>query len=93
VSRVALATCAALPGGPDDETSLAPALAARGVQAAWRVWDDPGFDWAAEDLVLIRSTWDYVHRREAFVAWARRVGGALLNPPELVAWSTDKASI
>ncbi len=58
-----------------------------------RVWDDPGFDWAAEDLVLIRSTWDYVDRREQFVAWADRVGTALHNPPELVAWSTDKASI
>jgi len=93
VSRVALATCAALPGGPDDETSLVPALAARGLEAEWRVWDDPGVDWGAADLVLIRSTWDYVDRREQFVAWADRVGTALHNPPELVAWSTDKASI
>lgn len=91
MTHVALATCAALPGGPDDETSLLPALAARGLDAEWRVWDDAGVDWGAEDLVLIRSTWDYVHRRDAFVAWARRVGGALLNPPDVVAWSTDKA--
>lgn len=91
MTRVALATCAALPRGPASETSLTSALAARGLEAEWRVWDDPEVDWAAAELVLIRSTWDYVDRRDRYLAWAEHVGTALHNPPELVAWSTDKA--
>ena len=50
-------------------------------------------DWAASDLVAVRSTWDYMERHEEFVAWARRIAGRtrLLNGPEVFAWNVDKA--
>jgi len=54
------------------------------------VWDDPAVRWDAYDLVLIRSTWDYSPRRDAFVAWAEGVGAPLHNPAEVVRWNTDK---
>jgi hypothetical protein len=54
------------------------------------VWDDPGVDWGAFDLVVVRSTWDYTDRRDAYVAWAESVGDRLVNPPEVVRWNTDK---
>lgn len=54
------------------------------------MWDDPGVDWAAYDLVVLRSPWDYTGRHEAFVAWCDSVGERLLNPPEVVRWNTDK---
>jgi len=38
---------------------LPEAFAARGVDARWVCWDDPDVDWAAADLVAVRSTWDY----------------------------------
>ncbi len=37
------------------------------------VWDDPEVDWLAFELVIVRSTWDYPRRRDAFVAWAERL--------------------
>jgi len=86
---VALATCAELPDlDPDDRLLLAP-LAQIGVDVAVVVWDDPGVDWAAFDLVVLRNTWDYARRRDEFVAWTRTVP-ALANPAEVVAWNTDK---
>ena len=37
----------------------------------------------------MRSTWDWWHRRDEFVAWARSVP-RLANPAPVVEWSTDK---
>lgn len=90
---VLLATCAALPSGEPGGDLLAAALAERGVDAAWAVWDDPAVDWAAADLVAVRATWDYHHRAGEFLAWARRTASAtrLLNGPDVFAWNGDKA--
>ena len=87
--RVALVTCRALPDGDPDDHGLVAALAAEGVDAAWAVWDDPAVDWAAVDLALVRSPWDYTDRRDAFVAWARSVP-RIANPADILAWNTDK---
>jgi len=74
---------------PDDHR-LATELRGRGGRVALLAWDDPGADWDAFDLVVIRSTWDYTRRRDAFVAWAERIGDRLRNPPALVRWNADK---
>lgn len=87
--RIALATCAALPRlEPDDQLLLAP-LAARGIDAVPAIWDDPTVDWSAFDLTVVRNTWDYIHRRDAFLDWARAVP-RLANRAEVLAWNTDK---
>ncbi|SCL19132.1 hypothetical protein GA0074692_0554 [Micromonospora pallida] len=87
--RVALVTCTDLPDlEPDDRLLLAP-LAARGVRVDTVTWDDPGVDWPDYDLVVLRSTWDYIARRDEFVAWAATVP-RLANPADVVAWNTDK---
>ncbi len=90
--RVALATARAAWGIDPDEPALLAALAETGVEAAPVAWDDAGADWGAWDLVVLRSTWDYAERREAFLAWAGRVEAAttLLNPVEVVRANTDK---
>ena len=56
------------------------------------VWDDPGVDWAAFDVVVIRSAWDYHARYEQFLGWARHVASLtrLWNPLDLVEWNIDK---
>lgn len=82
---IALATCAELPDGDPDDRPLPDALGGEFV-----VWDDPSVHWSRYERVVIRSTWDYAPRREAFLAWARSVGDRLINPPELIAWNTDK---
>ena len=88
-ARVALVTCAALPDLDDDDRLLVAPLARRGLTAEAVVWDDPAVDWAAYDLVVLRDPWDYVERRDAFVAWAAGVP-RLANPADVVAWNTDK---
>jgi len=90
VARVALATCAAHPLLDQDSALLPPALAELGVLGVPEVWDDPGVDWAAYDLVVVRSTWDYTVRREEFLSWAAEVP-RLLNPAPVLAWNSDKA--
>jgi glutathione synthase/RimK-type ligase-like ATP-grasp enzyme len=87
--RIALATSADLPDLFTDDDPLRAALLARGAVPVPAVWDDPEQDWAAYDLVVVRSTWDYHEWRDAFVAWARSVP-RLLNPPSIVEWNTDK---
>ena len=88
MSTVLWATCAEVPDGdPDDHLAL-PALAELGVQVRYQVWDDPAADWSLPTVV--RSTWDYATRREEFLAWAASVP-LLLNPAEVLAWTTDKA--
>jgi glutathione synthase/RimK-type ligase-like ATP-grasp enzyme len=89
VRRVAVATCAALPGLDADDRPILAALAARGVEATAAVWDDPAVDWSVFDLTVLRSTWDYAERREAFLAWAESLPW-LLNPVETIRWNTDK---
>jgi hypothetical protein len=86
---VAIATCADLPELDSDDRLLLAPLAARGVAAEAAVWDDPDVDWDRYDLVILRSTWDYVPRRDEFLAWTTRVP-RLVNPARVVAWNTDK---
>ena len=74
------------------DTDLPPLLeaaAAVGHHSEVIAWDDPAVDWAAFDLVVVRSCWDYVPRREEFLAWARGVP-RLQNSADVLAWNTDK---
>jgi hypothetical protein len=82
---IALATAAAVAALDPDDRPLLELL-----DAEPAVWDDPAVDWDAYDLVVLRSTWDYTARRDEFLAWARRMGDRLVNPPGVLAWNTDK---
>lgn len=93
MTDVLLATCAARPDGEPGAAALDAALAARGVDARWAVWDDPAVDWSRARLVAVRSTWDYVGRHAELVAWARAVEErtSLLNGADVFAWNVDKS--
>jgi hypothetical protein len=90
--RIALATCRSLPEWEKDDLPLHCALERLGVEVAQPAWDDPRFDWAGVDAGLIRTTWDYMERREEYVAWAERVAEVtpLFNPAAVVRWNTEK---
>lgn len=89
---VLLATSGDLPDGEPGAAVLDAALAERGLHAAWARWDDPAVDWAAADLVALRSTWDYVTRHGAFVAWTQSLDQSrLLNGADVFEWNHDKA--
>ena len=89
---IALVTCTELPEADADELLLVGALRAHGLDAGVLAWDDPSVEWGAARLAVLRATWNYHHRRDAFVAWAEQVGARtrLLNPPGIVAWNSDK---
>jgi glutathione synthase/RimK-type ligase-like ATP-grasp enzyme len=89
--NLALATCATVPDWEVDDRVFHPALADRRVAASQQVWDDPTVDWSAFDAVLIRTTWDYQEKRDAFVAWANRIPVPLYNPAHIVGWNTHKS--
>jgi glutathione synthase/RimK-type ligase-like ATP-grasp enzyme len=89
--RLALATCSSVPDWEVDDRVFHAALAARGVDAPQVVWDDPTADWSSFDAVLIRTTWDYQDKRDAFVAWAERLTVPLHNPADIVRWNTHKS--
>lgn len=76
----------------DDDRLVIDALTTRGVRARPAVWDDPGVDWRAAPLAVIRSTWDYIGRRDAFVRWAETTDAVttLLNPAAVVRRNTHK---
>lgn len=91
--KVAYVTTAHPVAANDDEKEI--------VLAAWYgadiegspvAWDDPRVDWSSFDAAVVRSTWDYIERRDEFVAWAQRVEAAtrLFNPASVIEWNSDK---
>jgi len=76
----------------DDEGPLREALKRRGATVEERAWDDPTVAWDAATAVLLRTTWDYQERRDAFVAWADTVARrtAIFHTAAVVRWNTDK---
>ena len=90
--RVALVSCAELPEWEVDDQPLIDALRALGVEIHQPAWDAEGEPWEQYDLAIIRTTWDYWHRRDAFVAWARATARVttLWNSPEVIGWNTHK---
>ena len=88
--RAVIASCSVMPPEFGDDPVLAERLLDQGIEAAIVSWDDPAFDWAEPDLVVIRSTWDYSSRRDEFLSWTRQVGDRLHNASDLIEWNTDK---
>ncbi|MFS3130181.1 ATP-grasp domain-containing protein [Nocardioides sp. Bht2] len=91
---VLLVTSNAWPDGEPGGSLLLEAFEARGITAAWAVWDDETVDWTAAQLVALRSTWDYHERFAEFMEWLVRIeeaGARVLNGVDVVRWNTDKA--
>jgi hypothetical protein len=94
--RVAVATCKNPPEPDPDEALLLSALRDSGLDATVLAWDDERPQAAGafreQDLVVLRSTWNYYAQVDAFVAWVNEVGSTttILNPPSVVSWNARK---
>ena len=90
--RIALATCTNLPGWEKDDLPLHKALEASGISYQLIPWDCPKTNWASFDGVLIRTTWDYMEKVDAFTAWAEAVARTtpLFNPGPVICWNAHK---
>ncbi len=90
--RIALASCKRLPEPDPDEQLLLDALRAAGADARVLAWDDEAAPFAEQDVVVLRSTWNYYERVDDFVAWAEKTARAtrFFNPPAVVAANAKK---
>lgn len=90
--RIALATCKALPHLDADDAGLLQALQARGADVVTPAWDEGDEPFVQADLTVIRSTWDYTFKVDAFVAWAQRIEARarIDNGASVVRWNTHK---
>ncbi|MEX1994463.1 MAG: hypothetical protein WD929_07355 [Steroidobacteraceae bacterium] len=76
----------------DDDLAIEP-LARRGWQVETLPWDRKGVDWSGYELVVIRSTWDYQHQAERFLATLVAIedsGARLENSTAIVRWNMQK---
>ncbi|MEW9532302.1 RimK family alpha-L-glutamate ligase [Microbispora sp. NPDC049125] len=91
--KVAYVTTAHPVARNDDEREVAlAAWLGAGIEGSPVAWDDPEADWASFDAAVVRSAWNYVDRRDEFLAWTRRAQAAtrLFNPASVLEWNTDK---
>jgi glutathione synthase/RimK-type ligase-like ATP-grasp enzyme len=91
--RLAFATSAELPAIQPDDLGLVAALKQHGIEPVVCVWNDPLVDWSSFDAVLIRTTWDYFKKYDAFLHWLDqldRLGVSTINDTQLLRWSSDK---
>ncbi|MCH9738108.1 MAG: hypothetical protein K0U42_05055, partial [Actinomycetia bacterium] len=58
-TRIALATCEALPDLDPDDQPLVEHFHEAGIEAIPAVWSDRGIEWSEFDFVILRNTWDY----------------------------------
>src|SRR5262249_8258301 len=90
---VAFATYRSSPGVTDDDRLAADALYRRGIDVEAAVWDEPDVEWARFDRVVIRSTWDFHLRPEAYARWIAAFldrPQQLWNPPGVVLGNLSK---
>ncbi len=90
---VALVTGSVLREPDLDQAPLVAALEREGAHVEVPAWDDPKVAWASFNVAVIRSTWNYHHHSEAFLAWVERAAAAtrLYNPGEVVRWNAHKS--
>ena len=87
--RIALVSCTNRPGWEIDHAPLIKALKNKGAQVTRPAWDDE-VDWNQFDVSVIRTTWDYHGRKDAFVRWCQQVP-RLYNNAEIVTWNIHKS--
>lgn len=89
---VAIVTDRTVPRLDPDNALLLAELERRGLRVRPAVWDDPEFDAGDHRACVVRSTWDYLDRRDEFLAWAERTAArtSLWNPPATLRWNCHK---
>ena len=89
--KLALLTCTNLPDWEQDDRFFHAVLDHASIQWTVVPWDSDT-DWSTFDVVLIRTTWDYVDRREAFLQRLKEMASQtrLFNPIEIVEWNLQK---
>jgi hypothetical protein len=90
--RAALVTASTLPRPDPDLPLLVEAFRVRGVDASVVVWDDSAVRWQEFELVVVRSTWDYLEKLARFEAWIDSTARTtrLVNAASVLRWNIHK---
>jgi glutathione synthase/RimK-type ligase-like ATP-grasp enzyme len=91
--RVCFVTCLAWPNISDSDLHVKRALEAHHVAVDGHPWNAPRQRFDGFDAVIFRSSWDYHHAPEVFLAWLARweaAGVPFWNTPDLVRWNLSK---
>ncbi|MCI5046431.1 MAG: hypothetical protein MRY59_02925 [Aquisalinus sp.] len=91
--HITLVTCMEMPGLLPEDEHLKSALQAQGAEVAVAPWNGHFAPFAATDLVLIRTPWDYTGHAEKFAQWLDRLEEAqtlVSNPVALMRWNMNK---
>ena len=95
--KIAIAACAAQPDLSPSNTCYRDSLAAQGADVSVLRWNNSPFDeFLAQDLIVLRQTWDYQADPGGFAAWLMRIAalGANVEPaPWLPIWNNDKRTL
>lgn len=88
-----LVTADPLPEPDGDLLPLFEAATEAGLRTRIAVWDDPAVNWAESRLTLLRSTWDYYQKVDAFRRWIGKVSreSLLLNPRDTLLENLHKS--
>jgi glutathione synthase/RimK-type ligase-like ATP-grasp enzyme len=92
--RICFVTCLAWPDVSLSDGFVARALEARGAHVTGLPWNKEGARFDGFDAVVLRSSWDYHHAPDAYLAWLARweaAGVAFWNTPALIRWNLSKA--
>ncbi|MFO0739253.1 MAG: hypothetical protein U0270_25375 [Labilithrix sp.] len=83
MKKIAIATCAVKPEADPDEELLLARLRDKGASVRMVAWDGPSPEVGADEICVVRSTWNYFTKLEAFLAWVDRVP-RLVNPGPVI---------
>ena len=89
--KMALLTCTNLPDWEQDDRFFHQILDGANIDWTEVAWDSNA-NWSDYDLVLIRTTWDYVDRRETFLQRLKEIASEtiLFNSIDIVEWNLQK---
>ncbi len=84
-------TAAGLPARDPEVPLIAAGLERAGLRGDVVPWDAE-LDWAAYELVVVRSPWDHVERLTAFRTWVAHVDTVthIVNPADVIRWNSHK---
>lgn len=91
---IAIATSQQYPDLYPPDQWMINAFEVAGYKAIPVVWDDSSVDWKDFDIVVIRSTWDYYVKVDAWKRWLdtlEQLGIRLINDVSIVMANMDKA--
>jgi glutathione synthase/RimK-type ligase-like ATP-grasp enzyme len=91
--NIALLTRSNLTDYNDEDLRLLAALKELGHKARTVVWDEEK-NWSQFDCAVIRTTWDYTEKLEAFcetILTIDQSGCRLFNPADVVLWNINKS--